>query len=288
MFQPAGVGRRQPRRRSPTRRAPTSARSIGPDGQVRDRHAQPGRPAGAHRRRAGASPTPAACRRTVELNHTRVVIRGVPVKLAATPTSPAGYGALVGRAWTPRASRPPDTSCARSCCSGSAGIVPLAGLLAWLLAGRALRTVSELTEEAEAVGLSDIGRGLDVAAGDPELRRLVAALDRMLARVAAEPRARAPVRRRRQPPAAYPVGDPAGRGRAGPARGRPAEHARGAAPGHRRRRRPRASWSPGCWRRTRHGVPRRFRSATRCRPPASGGSARSWPAGRGWRSTSTG
>ena len=63
--------------------------------------------------------------------------------------------------------------------------MPLAGLLAWLLAGRALRTVSELTEEAEAVGLSDIGRGLDVAAGDPELARLVAALDRMLARVAA-------------------------------------------------------------------------------------------------------
>ena len=182
---------------------------------------------------------------------------------------------------TPRASRRQGASCARSCSLGLSGIVPLAGLLAWLLAGNALRTVSELTEEAEAVGLSDIGRGLDVAAGDPELARLVAALDRMLARVAAslerERRFAADASHRLRTPfatlraeaeLALLEGDPRSMREAlqrviddaddlGELVARLlAAH-------------------------TATRVPRPSRSATRCRPPANGGSARSWPAGRG-------
>jgi signal transduction histidine kinase len=127
---------------------------------------------------------PQGVQRTVELNHTRVALRGIPVQLGATPTSPAGTGALIVGVET-EGFENAGHQLREILVAGLAVVVPLAGLLAWLLAGRALRTVSDLTEEAEAVGLSDIGRGLDVAAGDPELARLVAALDRMLARVAA-------------------------------------------------------------------------------------------------------
>ena len=156
---------------------------IGPDGRVRDRtHSLVGEPAVITLSRVLAHP--AGVQSTIELNRTSVVIRAVRIKLAATPTSPAGYGALVV-GLDSEGFESAGHQLREILLLGLSVIVPLAGLLAWLLAGRALRTVSELTEEAEAVGLSDIGRGLDVAAVDPELRRLVAALDRMLARVAA-------------------------------------------------------------------------------------------------------
>ena len=155
---------------------------IGPDGQVRDRTSTlAGQPAVMDIRRVIAHPD--GVQQTIEVNHLRVVIRGVRIPLAATATSPAGYGALVV-GLDSEGFESSGHQLREILLLGLSVIVPLAGLLAWLLAGNALRTVSELTEEAEAVGLSDIGRGLDVAAGDPELRRLVAALDRMLARVA--------------------------------------------------------------------------------------------------------
>ena len=126
----------------------------------------------------------AGVQETVELNHSKVIVRGIKVPLVATATSPAGEGALIVGVDT-EGFEAAGHQLREILLVGLSIVVPLAGLLAWLLAGNALRTVSELTEEAEAVGLSDIGRGLDVAAGDPELGRLVAALDRMLARVAA-------------------------------------------------------------------------------------------------------
>jgi signal transduction histidine kinase len=156
---------------------------IGPDGLVRDQtHSLVGQPAVIDLRRVLAHP--AGVQQTVEVNRARVVLRAVRIKLTATRTSPAGYGALVV-GLEAEGFEAAGHQLRQILLLGLSGIVPLAGLLAWLLSGNALRTVSELTEEAEAVGLSDIGRGLDVAAGDPELRRLVAALDRMLARVAA-------------------------------------------------------------------------------------------------------
>jgi signal transduction histidine kinase len=156
---------------------------VGPDGTVRDatpsllklKALLPVAEVRAH---------PGGVSRTLELNHSRVVIRGVPVSLAATATSPKGTGVLIV-GLDSEGYETAGHQLREILLLGLCVVVPLAGLLAWLLAGRALRTVSDLTEEAEAVGLSDIGRGLDVAAGDPELARLVAALDRMLARVAA-------------------------------------------------------------------------------------------------------
>jgi signal transduction histidine kinase len=66
---------------------------------------------------------------------------------------------------------------------GLAAVVAVVGVLTWLLSGRALRAVTSLTEEAEAVSISDLGRGLAVPPGDAELTRLVRALNRMLGRV---------------------------------------------------------------------------------------------------------
>ncbi len=62
-------------------------------------------------------------------------------------------------------------------------VVLAIGAVAWALAGRALRTVGALTEEAEAISVSDLGRGLVMPQHDAELSRLVAALNRMLARL---------------------------------------------------------------------------------------------------------
>ena len=156
---------------------------VGPDGHVRD-----ATPSLIHQAAVldvnQVRAHPDGIQKTVELNHSRVVLRGVKVTLAATSTSVAGDGALIVGVDS-EGFENAGHQLREILIAGLAVVVPLAGLLAWLLAGRALRTVSELTEEAEAVGLSDIGRGLDVAAGDPELARLVAALDRMLARVAA-------------------------------------------------------------------------------------------------------
>jgi signal transduction histidine kinase len=156
---------------------------VGPDGAVRD-----STPSLLRQQAlldvAQVRAHPGGISRTLELNRSRVVIRGIPVTLAATATSPKGVGALIVGVDS-EGFETAGHQLREILLVGLAVVVPLACLLAWLLAGRALRTVSELTEEAEAVGLSDIGRGLDVAAGDPELARLVAALDRMLARVAA-------------------------------------------------------------------------------------------------------
>jgi signal transduction histidine kinase len=56
-------------------------------------------------------------------------------------------------------------------------------LLSWFLAGRALRSVTGLTEEAERVSAGALHDGLPVPAGDAELARLVTALNRMLLRL---------------------------------------------------------------------------------------------------------
>lgn len=62
-------------------------------------------------------------------------------------------------------------------------VVALSGVLAWLLIGRTLRVVVNLAEEADALSVSESGRGLSQPTRDDELRRLVAALNRMLQRL---------------------------------------------------------------------------------------------------------
>ena len=62
-------------------------------------------------------------------------------------------------------------------------VVLAVGLLAWFVAGRALRNVTRLTESAETVGAADLATGLPSPPRDVELARLVAALNRMLVRL---------------------------------------------------------------------------------------------------------
>jgi signal transduction histidine kinase len=59
----------------------------------------------------------------------------------------------------------------------------LSAALAWLLTGRTLRSVVQLAEEADALSMAEPHRSLRVAAADSEMERLVAALNRMLARL---------------------------------------------------------------------------------------------------------
>lgn len=62
-------------------------------------------------------------------------------------------------------------------------VVLFTGLLAWFLTGRTLRSVARLAEEADALSMAESGRELSVDSQDAEVVRLVAALNRMLARL---------------------------------------------------------------------------------------------------------
>lgn len=61
--------------------------------------------------------------------------------------------------------------------------VPLAGLLGWLLAGRALRPIAQLTQRAKTVSAQNLQGRIDVHPVPPELEELASAFDAMLARL---------------------------------------------------------------------------------------------------------
>ena len=61
--------------------------------------------------------------------------------------------------------------------------VPLAGLLGWLLAGRALQPIAQLTRRAQTVSAENLQGRLDVRPVPPELEELAGAFDAMLARL---------------------------------------------------------------------------------------------------------
>jgi len=66
---------------------------------------------------------------------------------------------------------------------GLAVVVLAMAALSWVLTGRALRSVTRLTESAEAVEPHALANGLPVPRRDAELGRLVGALNRMLDRL---------------------------------------------------------------------------------------------------------
>lgn len=61
--------------------------------------------------------------------------------------------------------------------------VPLAGLLGWLVAGRALRPIAQLTQRVKAVSARNLQGRVDVHPVPPELEELASAFDAMLARL---------------------------------------------------------------------------------------------------------
>ena len=102
------------------------------------------------------------------------------------------------------------------------GLVVIAvGVLAWVLTGRALRRSPDSPSAPRWSDRMTLLADSLVPAHDAELARLVAALNRMLARLHESHTERAGVRGRRRPPAAHPGGDAPGRGRARPARDGP-------------------------------------------------------------------
>lgn len=107
---------------------------------------------------------------------------GVPVRLPGTDGSPPGTGALVV-AVDAEGFTAVRSDLVSLLLVGLAAVVLAIAALAWALAGRALRSVTQLTEQAEALRPADMQHGLPVPADDAELRRLVNALNRMLGRL---------------------------------------------------------------------------------------------------------
>ncbi len=168
--------------------APTSPKIdlvqvIGPDGRTRSSSG----PLAGVRALADVgvvSTTPGGVESRVALQNPDIdlAVLATPLRLASTANSPAGTGALVVAV---------DAEGFNATTSDLLGLL-IAGLLAvvlaiaglsWILTGRALRNVTQLTESAEAVRPKDLAAGLPAPRGDAELTRLVEALNRMLARL---------------------------------------------------------------------------------------------------------
>ena len=143
---------------------------LNPDGSVRDSTPtlrQLGPLVSVAAVRAAGS---AGFRRNLQFRHSLLTLLAVPLVERASAAGPGGTGAVVVGVES-EGFRSAREQLSTLLVVGLGVIVPLAGVLAWLLAGRALRTVTTLTEEAEAVGVSDLGRGLAVPARDSELSR---------------------------------------------------------------------------------------------------------------------
>ena len=111
-----------------------------------------------------------------------LALLAVPVHVTATDSSAAGTGALV--VGVDSEGFDSATSQLRWLLVVGLVIVVIAvGLLSWVLTGRALGSVTRLTESAEDVGPDDLATGLPVPLHDAELARLVGALNRMLVRL---------------------------------------------------------------------------------------------------------
>jgi len=111
-----------------------------------------------------------------------LALLGVPIRLDAKGASPAGTGVLVV-AVDAEGFDAATSDLVSLLVVGLLAVVLAIGILSWALTGRALRSVTRLTESAEAVGAQDLATGLPVPRQDAELARLVAALNRMLVRL---------------------------------------------------------------------------------------------------------
>ena len=111
-----------------------------------------------------------------------LAVLAVPLRLRAYDGSPAGTGALVV-ATDIEGFRAATSDLLGLLLTGLALLVLAIGALAWVLIGRALGSVAQLTENAESVRPRDLQAGLPIPHRDAELTRLVEALNRMLARL---------------------------------------------------------------------------------------------------------
>ncbi|CAN5573320.1 hypothetical protein BH10ACT10_BH10ACT10_00100 [soil metagenome] len=111
-----------------------------------------------------------------------LAVLAVPLHLSVQGGSPAGTGALVVATDT-EGFNTATSDLLSLLLAGLAAVVLAVGALAWVLTGRALRSVARITESAGAVQPRDLAAGLPVPRHDAELTRLVEALNLMLGRL---------------------------------------------------------------------------------------------------------
>jgi signal transduction histidine kinase len=156
---------------------------IGPDGQTRGSSPALARfPQLTDIRVVRSTPQGVQIRLSLQQPDVDLAVFAVPLRMTSRGSSPAGIGALVV-ATDAEGFSAASTDLAGLLVTGLAAVVIAIAALTWVLTGRALRSVTRLTENAEAVRPHDLATGLPVPQGDAELARLVEALNRMLARL---------------------------------------------------------------------------------------------------------
>ncbi len=119
---------------------------------------------------------------TLQQPDTDLAVLAVPIKLSRSGSSPAGIGALVV-AVDAEGFNAATSDLLGLLVAGLLALVLAMAVLSWVLTGRALNSVTRLTESAELLGAGDVVGGLPAPRRDAELARLVAALNRMLVRL---------------------------------------------------------------------------------------------------------
>lgn len=111
-----------------------------------------------------------------------LALLAVPLRVAANGSSPGGTGVLVV-AVDAEVFNAATTDLLGLLIGGLVAVVLAMAALSWIFTGRALSSVTRLTESAEAVEPNALATGLPVPRRDAELARLVGALNRMLDRL---------------------------------------------------------------------------------------------------------
>lgn len=156
---------------------------LGPDGAVRSSSpALAGVDPLAHVAAVRESRQGSQARLSLQQPDIDLAILAIPLRIAAHGSSPAGTGALVVATDT-EGFNAATSDLLSLLLTGLAAVVLAIGVLAWFLTGRALRSVTRITETAESVRPRDLAAGLPVPHRDAEMTRLVEALNRMLARL---------------------------------------------------------------------------------------------------------
>lgn len=131
---------------------------------------------------ARASPQGTQARVALQRPDIDLAVLGVPIQLTANGSSTAGTGVLVV-AVDVEGFNAATADLSSVLIVGLVAVVLTMAALSFALTGRALGSVTELTESAEALGPPELSSGLPVPERDAELARLVGALNRMLARL---------------------------------------------------------------------------------------------------------
>jgi signal transduction histidine kinase len=111
-----------------------------------------------------------------------LAVRAVPIHLSGQRTSPPSTGLLVV-AVDVEGFNTATSDLLVLLIAGLAIVVLAMAALSWTVTGRALHSVTRLTESAETLEPRSLAAGLPIPRRDAELGRLVSALNRMLARL---------------------------------------------------------------------------------------------------------